>query len=48
MLNGPPNTRRGRLVSSFGYVNGRAPKDLAFRRERDTELARIETFLGLT
>ena len=37
----------GRLVSSFGYANGRAPKDPAFRRERDAELARIETFLGL-
>jgi len=37
----------GRLVSSFGYASGRAPKDPAFRRERDAELARIETFLGL-
>lgn len=38
----------GRLVSSFGYASGRAPKDPAFRRERDAELARIETFLGMT
>ncbi len=38
----------GRLRSSFGYANGRAPKDPAFRRERDAELARIEAFLGLT
>jgi len=37
----------GRLVSSFGYANGGAPKDAAFRRERDAELARMETFLGL-
>jgi uncharacterized protein YcaQ len=37
----------GRLLSSFGYANGRVPKDPAFRRERDAELARIETFLGL-
>jgi uncharacterized protein YcaQ len=37
-----------RLMSSFGYATGRAPKDPAFRRERDAELARIETFLGLT
>ena len=37
----------GRLKASFGYANGRAPKDPAFRRERDAELARIETFLGL-
>jgi uncharacterized protein YcaQ len=38
----------GRLIPSFGYVSGRAPKDPAFRRERDGELARIETFLGLS
>ena len=37
----------GRLVSSFGYAGGRAPKDPAFRRERDAELGRMETFLGL-
>jgi len=37
----------GRLISSFGYASGRAPKDPAFRRERDAELGRIETFLGL-
>ena len=37
----------GRLEASFGYANGRAPKDPAFRRERDAELARIEIFLGL-
>jgi len=37
----------GRLVSSFGFASGRAPKDPAFRRERDAELGRIETFLGL-
>ena len=37
----------GRLKSSFGYTSGRAPKDPAFRRERDAELARIEAFLGL-
>jgi len=38
----------GRLMASFGYASGRAPKDSAFRRERDAELARFETFLGLT
>ena len=37
----------GQLEASFGYADGRAPKDPAFRRERDAELARIETFLGL-
>jgi uncharacterized protein YcaQ len=36
----------GRLISSFGYASGRPPKDPAFRRERDAELARMETFLG--
>jgi uncharacterized protein YcaQ len=36
----------GRLTSSFSYAAGRAPRDPAFRRERDAELARIETFLG--
>ena len=37
----------GRLVSSFGYTSGRAPKDPAFQREREAELARMEAFLGL-
>jgi uncharacterized protein YcaQ len=37
----------GRLMSSFGYISGRAPKDPAFRRELDAELGRIENFLGL-
>ena len=36
----------GRLVPSFGYVGGSAPKDPAFRRALDAELARVETFLG--
>jgi len=36
----------GRLDASFGFA-GHAPKDPAFKRERDAELARIETFLGL-
>jgi uncharacterized protein len=35
-----------RLSASFGYASGRAPKDPAFRRERDAELARIEIFLA--
>jgi uncharacterized protein YcaQ len=38
----------GRLTASFGYASGRAPRDPAFRRERDAELARIETFLDLS
>ena len=38
----------GRLVSSFGYASGRAPKDPAFRRELAAELERMEIFLGKT
>ena len=37
----------GRLVPSFGYVRGRAPKSPEFRQALDAELARIEAFLGL-
>jgi len=36
----------GRLNASFGYTNRRTPKDPQFRRERDAELARMESFLG--
>src|SRR5690349_1300018 len=36
-----------RLEADIGYANGHAPKGPTFRRERDAELARIETFLGL-
>jgi uncharacterized protein YcaQ len=37
----------GRLTRSFGYVGGRAPRDPAYRRALEAELARISTFLGL-
>ena len=37
----------GRLVPAFGYVSGRAPREAAFRRDRDAELDRISHFLGL-
>jgi uncharacterized protein YcaQ len=37
----------GRLEASLGYARGRAPKDQAYRRALDAELARIETFLGI-
>ncbi len=37
----------GRLVPSFGYVEGRAPKAPAFRRALEEELGRMEGFLGL-
>jgi uncharacterized protein len=36
----------GRLVPSLGYTRGRAPRDPAFRRALDSELERIEEFLG--
>jgi uncharacterized protein YcaQ len=38
----------GKLVPSFGYVLGRAPRERAFRQALEAELARMETFLGLS
>jgi uncharacterized protein YcaQ len=38
----------GRLVPVFGFVQGRAPRERAFREALDAELARMETFLGLS
>jgi len=40
------SVRGGRLNASFGYASGRAPRDPAFRRELDAELARMQTFLA--
>ncbi len=37
----------GKLVPSFGFTSGRPPRDPAFRRALDAELARMEEFLGL-
>jgi uncharacterized protein YcaQ len=37
----------GRLRSTFGYVDGRAPRDPAFRAGLEAELARMRDFLGL-
>jgi uncharacterized protein YcaQ len=37
----------GRLLPSLGFAQGRAPRDPAFRQGLDTELARMEKFLGL-
>jgi uncharacterized protein YcaQ len=37
----------GRLEPRFGYVAGRAPRDAAFRRGLDAELARMRAFLGV-
>lgn len=37
----------GVLVSSFGYVDGRAPRDAAFRMGLEEEMGRMRCFLGL-
>jgi uncharacterized protein YcaQ len=37
----------GRLISTFGYVDGEAPRERRFRRELEAELARISAFLRL-
>jgi uncharacterized protein YcaQ len=37
----------GRLVPSFGYTRGSAPRSPAFRQALDAELAGMEVFLGL-
>jgi uncharacterized protein YcaQ len=37
-----------KLVSSFGYVGGRAPREPAFRLGLAAELERMRAFLGLT
>jgi uncharacterized protein len=38
-------TKRGTLDATLGYVAGRAPRDAVFRRELDTELARLAAFV---
>jgi uncharacterized protein len=37
----------GRLDADLGYVNGRAPRDRAFKAELDSELERTATFLNV-
>jgi uncharacterized protein YcaQ len=39
--------REGRLEAEFGYVDGTAPRGREFRRELDSEMARVSAFLGL-
>jgi uncharacterized protein YcaQ len=39
-------TPSGRIDAQLGYVAGAAPRDPAFRRELDLELARLEAFVG--
>jgi uncharacterized protein YcaQ len=36
----------GKLVPALGFTSGRAPRDASFRRALDTELARMQEFLG--
>jgi uncharacterized protein len=37
----------GRLTASFGYTEGRAPRDAGFRASLETELERMRSFLNL-
>jgi len=37
----------GKLRSEFGYIESRAPRDTAFRRELESELERMRAFLSL-
>jgi uncharacterized protein YcaQ len=37
----------GKLAADIGYSSGRVPRERAFARELEAELARIRTFLGL-
>lgn len=39
--------REGELASGFGYIDGRAPRDAAFRAGLDAELSRMRRFLAL-
>jgi uncharacterized protein YcaQ len=39
--------KNGQLVSEFGYVKGRPPRDRAFKRELDAEVERMRAFLRL-
>jgi len=40
--------KNGALLADPGYVQSRPPKDRAFQRKLDAELARIRVFLGLS
>ena len=37
----------GKLEPELGYVDGRPPRDRAFRRELEAELERVRAFLGV-
>ena len=40
--------KNGTLQSEIGYVDGRPPRERAFKRELEAELARMEAFLSPT
>jgi len=44
---GNVSVKDGALVSEIGYVDGRPPRDRAFKAELEAELERMRTFLGL-
>jgi len=41
------SVEKGRLKSEFGYVESRAPYDRSFKRELETELDRMRSFLSI-
>jgi hypothetical protein len=41
------SARGGRVDAQRGYIDGKPPRDIAFRRALDDELQRLEAFLGL-
>lgn len=41
------STRGGAVDAQLGYIDGKAPRDAAYRRALDEELQRLEAFLGL-
>ena len=43
----PHGGQSGALAATFGYVDGRAPPDGAFRAGLAVELDRMRTFLGM-
>jgi hypothetical protein len=42
---GNVSVQTGALQAEFGYVEGRAPREHAFKRELEAELDRLRTFL---
>ncbi len=42
------SVRDGTLHTQFGYVTGKAPREVAFRMALDDEVQRVADFLGLT